>query len=170
MKCRLGITICLTFSLHSLVPMLLSSILVFDQKVGEGLSNYCSHAGKCFTSLFLHTTQSRLEELSHLWQELLDTSAEKRQKLQDAQKREHFLREADEVAAWISDREAVVSSEELGKDLEHVEMLQKNFADFLKVRFCHKSGVHSVYMNFTCRIFKPMRLALLMSTRLQRSC
>ena len=80
-------------------------------------------------------TQSRLEELSHLWQELLDTSAEKRQKLQDAQKREHFLREADEVAAWISDREAVVSSEELGKDLEHVEMLQKNFADFLKVRF-----------------------------------
>ena len=36
------------------------------------------------------------------------------------------------MAAWISDREAVASSEELGKDLEHVEMLQKNFADFLK--------------------------------------
>jgi len=81
--------------------------------------------------------QSRLEELSHLWQELLSTSVGKRQKLQDAQKREHFLREADEVAAWISDREAVVSSEELGKDLEHVEMLQKNFADFLKVRDTH---------------------------------
>lgn len=36
------------------------------------------------------------------------------------------------MAAWISDREAVASSEELGKDLEHVEMLQKNFADFMK--------------------------------------
>ena len=57
-----------------------------------------------------------------MWQELLSTSVGKRQKLQDAQKREHFLREADEVAAWISDREAVVSSEELGKDLEHVEV------------------------------------------------
>ena len=43
-----------------------------------------------------------------------------------------FIREADEVAAWISDREAVASSEELGRDLEHVEMLQKTFADFMK--------------------------------------
>ena len=34
--------------------------------------------------------------------------------------------------AWISDREAVASSEEFGKDLDHVEMLQKNFADFMK--------------------------------------
>ena len=37
------------------------------------------------------------------------------------------------MAAWISDREAVASAEDLGKDLEHVEMLQKNFADFMKV-------------------------------------
>ena len=43
------------------------------------------------------------------------------------------MREADEVAAWISDRKAVASSDEMGKDLEHVEMLQKNFADSLKV-------------------------------------
>lgn len=76
--------------------------------------------------------QARLDELSQLWQSLLDASTEKRQKLQDAQKREHYIREADEVAAWISDREAVASSEELGKDLEHVEMLQKNFTDFMK--------------------------------------
>ena len=59
-------------------------------------------------------------------------STDKRQKLQDAQKQEHYIREADEVSAWISDREAVASSEEFGKDLEHVEMLQKNFADFMK--------------------------------------
>lgn len=36
------------------------------------------------------------------------------------------------MSAWITDREAVASSEEFGKDLEHVEMLQKNFADFMK--------------------------------------
>lgn len=132
-----------TFSLHGLISFTqLLDCTLFDQKgwvdLGNSCTGYCTAA--CFTSkpfpAHTHThTQSRLEELSHLWQELLDTSAEKRQKLQDAQKREHFLREADEVAAWISDREAVVSSEELGKDLEHVEMLQKNFADFLKVRF-----------------------------------
>lgn len=76
--------------------------------------------------------QGRLDELSQLWQTLFDVSTEKRQKLQDAQKQEHYTREADEVSAWISDREAVASSEEYGKDLEHVEMLQKNFADFMK--------------------------------------
>lgn len=83
--------------------------------------------------LLIHSTlQGRLDELSQLWQTLLDVSTDKRQKLQDAQKQEHYTREADEVTAWISDREAVASSEELGKDLEHVEMLQKSFADFMK--------------------------------------
>ena len=77
--------------------------------------------------------QARLEHISQLWQELVNTSASKRQTLIDAQKRAQFLQEADEVAAWISDREAVASAEDLGKDLEHVEMLQKNFADFMKV-------------------------------------
>ena len=75
--------------------------------------------------------QTRLDEISLLWKTLLDTSTEKRQRLQDAQKREHFVREADEVAAWISDRAAVASSEDLGKNLEHVKILRKNFADFL---------------------------------------
>ena len=83
-----------------------------------------------------------MEELSRLWQQLLETSTDKRQKLQDAQKREHFVREADEVIAWIADREAVASSDELGKDLEHVEMLQKNFADFLKVSAIEITHVH----------------------------
>jgi spectrin alpha len=76
--------------------------------------------------------KARLEQISRLWQELINTSASKRQTLIDAQKRAQFLQEADEVAAWISDREAVASAEDLGKDLEHVEMLQKNFADFMK--------------------------------------
>ena len=75
----------------------------------------------------------RLEEISQLWQKLIETSSNKRQKLIDTQKRGQFVREVDEVAAWISDREAVASAEDIGKDLEHVEMLQKNFADFMKV-------------------------------------
>lgn len=61
-------------------------------------------------------------------------SVDKRQKLLDAQKREQFVREADEVAAWISDRVAIASSEEMGKHLEHVELLQKKFDEFLKVQ------------------------------------
>ena len=64
---------------------------------------------------------------------MLHVSASKRQKLLDAQKREDFVREADEVAAWITDKVAIASSEEAGKDLEHVELLQKKFDEFFKV-------------------------------------
>lgn len=32
---------------------------------------------------------------------------------------------------WINEKEVVAANEELGKDLEHVEILQKRFADFV---------------------------------------
>ena len=40
-------------------------------------------------------------------------------------------RECEEVEQWISEKELVAANEELGKDLEHVEVLQKRFADFV---------------------------------------
>ena len=42
-----------------------------------------------------------------------------------------FYRECEEVEQWISEKELVAANEELGKDLEHVEVLQKRFADFV---------------------------------------
>ena len=54
--------------------------------------------------------------------------------MRNTQKREHFLHEADEVSSWILDRKAIATAEEAIKDLEHVEMLQKKFDDFKKVR------------------------------------
>jgi len=41
------------------------------------------------------------------------------------------LRECEEVVNWISEKEVVAANEELGKDLEHVEILQKRFQDFI---------------------------------------
>ena len=79
-----------------------------------------------------------------MWQELLSTSQDKRLHLQDAQKREHFVREADELAAWISAKRAVASSEELGKDLEHVQLLQSTFSDFLKDLQANEPGIISI--------------------------
>ena len=34
----------------------------------------------------------------------------------------HFNRECDEVEVWVVGREAVAANEEIGKDLEHVEV------------------------------------------------
>jgi len=73
-----------------------------------------------------------LQSVAELWQSLLESSEEKRFKLLNTQKREHFLREADEVSLWILDRKAIATAEETVKDLEHVEMLQKKFDDFQK--------------------------------------
>ena len=43
----------------------------------------------------------------------------------------HTYREREEVEQWIAEKEVVAANEELDKDLEHVEVLQKRFSDFV---------------------------------------
>jgi spectrin alpha len=43
-----------------------------------------------------------------------------------------FLRQSDDVLFWINDKEAFVTAEEFGHDLEHVEVLQRKFDEFQK--------------------------------------
>ena len=42
-----------------------------------------------------------------------------------------FLRQCDEVMFWINDKETFVTIEELGNYLEHVEVQQRKFDEFL---------------------------------------
>lgn len=44
-----------------------------------------------------------------------------------------FTRVADELLFWAREKEAYVTSSEYGNDLEHVEVLQKKFDEFMKV-------------------------------------
>ncbi|KRY60696.1 Spectrin alpha chain [Trichinella britovi] len=82
---------------------------------------------------FAHATiKERLDELHALWEQLLQKLAEKGIRLQQALKLLLFTRQCDEVMYWILDKEAFVTTEEFGQDLEHVEVLQKKFDDFLK--------------------------------------
>lgn len=78
------------------------------------------------------TIRERLDELHRLWELLLSKLREKGQKLKHALKLVQFMRECDEVMFWINDKEAFVTSEEFGQDLEHVEVLQKKFDEFQK--------------------------------------
>jgi len=45
-----------------------------------------------------------------------------------------LFREASELQQWIHEKENTLTNEELGSDLEQVEVLQKKFDDFQKVR------------------------------------
>ena len=44
-----------------------------------------------------------------------------------------LVREAAELAAWITEKENMMVGEEVGEDLEQVEEMQKKFDDFQKV-------------------------------------
>lgn len=46
-----------------------------------------------------------------------------------------LFREANELQQWINEKETALTNEEVGSDLEQVEVLQKKFDDFSKVGF-----------------------------------
>ncbi|XP_056395740.1 spectrin alpha chain, non-erythrocytic 1 isoform X1 [Hyla sarda] len=90
------------------------------------------------------TIRVRLVELHRLWELLLLKMQEKGIKLQQAQKLVQYLRECEDVLDWINDKEAIVTSEELGQDLEHVEVLQKKFEEFQTDLAAHEERVNEV--------------------------
>ena len=76
-------------------------------------------------SLFQTDLQSRFSELRSL-------SSHRQHRLQESSDLFHFLREADEIEDWIKEKGAIATSDDYGRDLEHVEMLLKKFEDFTR--------------------------------------
>uniref|UniRef100_A0A7N8XDQ8 Spectrin alpha chain, non-erythrocytic 1 n=1 Tax=Mastacembelus armatus TaxID=205130 RepID=A0A7N8XDQ8_9TELE len=90
------------------------------------------------------TIRTRLEELHRLWDLLLQRTKEKGMRLLQAQKLVQYLRECEDALDWISDKETMATSEELGQDLEHVELLQKKFEEFQTDLAAHEERVNEV--------------------------
>ncbi|XP_064649219.1 spectrin alpha chain-like isoform X2 [Lineus longissimus] len=90
------------------------------------------------------TIQERLDELHRLWDLLLQKLNIKGVRLQQALQLVQYLREVDEILFWIHDKETFVTSEEIGRDLEHVEVLQKKFEEFQKDLQSHEDRVTEV--------------------------
>ncbi|XP_061836679.1 spectrin alpha chain, non-erythrocytic 1 isoform X1 [Nerophis lumbriciformis] len=90
------------------------------------------------------TIRNRLEELRRLWELLLLRTKEKGMHLLHAQKLVQYIRECEDALGWISDKEAIATSEELGQDLEHVELLQKKFEEFQTDLAAHEERVNEV--------------------------
>ena len=57
---------------------------------------------------------------------------ERRQRLKEAKKKFYLMREINELAHWINDKETLAGGEEIRNDLEHVESLFKKIEDFEK--------------------------------------
>ena len=56
------------------------------------------------------------------YRELQDLAATRKHQLQENKRLFEFFREADEVAKWIKEKEAIAGSEDYGTDLEHVQV------------------------------------------------
>uniref|UniRef100_A0A8D0CID1 Spectrin alpha chain, non-erythrocytic 1 n=1 Tax=Scleropages formosus TaxID=113540 RepID=A0A8D0CID1_SCLFO len=91
-----------------------------------------------------HFSSETIRELHRLWELLLQRTQEKGVRLLQAQKLVQYLRECEDALDWISDKEAIVTSEELGQDLEHVEVLQKKFEEFQTDLAAHEERVNDV--------------------------
>ena len=59
-------------------------------------------------------------------------SSYRQRRLQESNRLFHFLREADEIEDWIKEKGTIATSDDHGRDLEHVEMLMKKFEDFTR--------------------------------------
>ena len=64
--------------------------------------------------------------------DLSEKSSQRRQALLDSNQLFNFFREADEVESWIAEKESIATSDDYGRDLEHVETLLKKFEDFTR--------------------------------------
>ena len=64
--------------------------------------------------------------------ELSDKASSRHRLLIDSCRLFNFLREADEVESWIDEKGSVATSDDYGRDLEHVEILLKKFENFTR--------------------------------------
>uniref|UniRef100_A0A8C5SQZ1 Spectrin beta chain n=1 Tax=Laticauda laticaudata TaxID=8630 RepID=A0A8C5SQZ1_LATLA len=72
----------------------------------------------------------RQGQVDKLYASLKDLAEERRAKLQEHLRLCQLKREVDDLEQWISEREVVAASHELGQDYEHVTMLRDKFREF----------------------------------------
>lgn len=75
--------------------------------------------------------KQKQEEVEASYQTMKTLSEERNKRLQESKQFFVFIRDADEVAVWIHEQMAIASSEDYGKDVEHVEILIQKFEAFL---------------------------------------
>lgn len=76
------------------------------------------------------TIDKRLENLSEFYRNLIDLSNERRQRLHQTFDLHRLHRDIDDFEQWISDREIIAGSHDLGLDFEQVSMLLDRFLAF----------------------------------------
>ncbi|XP_022904899.1 spectrin alpha chain isoform X3 [Onthophagus taurus] len=77
-----------------------------------------------------NSISARQAQINSQYDRLLQSARERQKKLSETVKAYVLVREASELTAWIRDKEMHAHVEDVGEDLEQVEVLQKKFDDF----------------------------------------
>ncbi|XP_021352010.1 spectrin alpha chain-like [Mizuhopecten yessoensis] len=78
------------------------------------------------------TISVRQNQIETQYANLLDQGNQRREKLQESCRAYQLVREAGELASWITEKETMIVGDEVGEDLEQVEEMQKKFDDYQK--------------------------------------
>ena len=89
---------------------------------GEALIAARHYAGK--------EVKDQLHELLSQWDRLKEATENRERGLAEAMALVQFNREANMMESWVKEKAQIASQEEIGRDLEHCEMLQRKFEDF----------------------------------------
>lgn len=65
--------------------------------------------------LFLGRIQLRMDEIVHLWENLVTASGQKGSKLREAAQQQQFNRTVEDIELWLSEVEGQLLSEDYGK-------------------------------------------------------
>uniref|UniRef100_A0A8C9XPB5 Spectrin alpha, non-erythrocytic 1 n=1 Tax=Sander lucioperca TaxID=283035 RepID=A0A8C9XPB5_SANLU len=86
----------------------------------------------------------RMKQVEELYGTLLELGEKRKDMLEKSCKKFMLFREANELQQWINEKESALTNEEVGSDLEQVEVLQKKFDDFQKDLKANESRLRDI--------------------------
>ncbi|VEL29573.1 unnamed protein product, partial [Protopolystoma xenopodis] len=75
--------------------------------------------------------QIRINEMNHLWAQLVELTAERRQRLLEYQEVMQLMADCDDASAWLSEQQRIVSNEDVGTKLAATESLIKKHQEVM---------------------------------------
>lgn len=86
----------------------------------------------------------RIKTIMHQWDRLVDATEQKSSRLKEATEGQSFNRNLEDIDIWLSECEAQLANEDLGKDLTSVQNLQKKLKDLEVDIFARKEKIESL--------------------------
>ncbi|XP_076029013.1 spectrin beta chain, non-erythrocytic 5 kst isoform X3 [Oratosquilla oratoria] len=88
--------------------------------------------------------QEKIDEVQQLWEDLKELASARQEALAGAKQVHVFDRNADETISWIAEKDAIISSEDYGHDLETIQGLARRHQGFERDLAAVKEQVESV--------------------------